>query len=103
MLETLARHTTTLNTELAHLNMNSATNCLNQIYSLAATTHYPLPPYNHVMPHPGEALHEVPGLILLPDQRISLQPMFDLGIPNAPSPNLPMVVPVVPTRNDHWV
>ncbi|KAL5270558.1 hypothetical protein ACHWQZ_G001310 [Mnemiopsis leidyi] len=101
MLETLARTNsfTALNNELAHLNVNhtlsSTQSCINQLQY----ANYPLL-YNTDVND-----FSLPGLILLPDRRMSF-PMFNLdhlaGNGGIPSPNLPMVIPVVP-RTDHWV
>ena len=101
MLETLARTNsfTALNNELAHLNVNhSLTNnqsCINQLQY----ANYPF------LYNTDVSDFNLPGLILLPDRRMSF-PMFNLdhlaGNGGVPSPNLPMVVPVVP-RTDHWV
>lgn len=107
MLETLARTNSfsALNTDLAHLNMNNslsaAQNCLSQL-QYAASNNY------NLFCNPDTFTptdFNIPGLILLPDRRMSL-PMLNLdhlaGSGGVPSPNLPMVVPVVP-RQDHWV
>jgi hypothetical protein len=105
MLEHLARSNSfqALGSELAHLNMNaslSAQTCLSSLNNSAAATlynnNYQLL-YNSV---DGQD-YNIPGLILLPDRRMSF-PMFNLDLANGASPNMPMVVPVIP-RNDHWV
>ena len=105
MLEHLARSNSfqALGSELAHLNMNaslSAQTCLSSLNNSAAAAlynnNYQLL-YNSV---DGQD-YNIPGLILLPDRRMSF-PMFNLDLANGASPNMPMVVPVIP-RNDHWV
>lgn len=104
MLESLGRTNSfnALNTELAHLNVNQSINpaaqsCLNQLQ---------LPQYPFLYnPAEGSDFTLPPGLLLLPDRRLSF-PLFNLehlaGGVGVPSPNLPMVVPVLP-RTDHWV
>ena len=102
MLDTLARSNsfTALNNELAHLNVNhslsNTQSCINQLQ-------YANYPFLYNTAEVGD--FNLPGLILLPDRRMSF-PMFNLdhltGTGGIPSPNLPMVVPVVP-RTDHWV
>lgn len=100
MLEHLARSNTfqALGSELAHLNMNAGlTAPMTGIHgSTLYNNNYQLL-YNSVE---GQD-YNLPGLILLPDRRVSF-PMFNLDLSNGTSPNLPMVVPVIP-RNDHWV
>jgi len=92
MLESFARTNSfaALGTELAHLNMNSSLN--SSLYN----NHN----YNFIYSSDEFSL---PGLILLPDRRVSF-PMFNLDLAGGEgvSPNMPMVVPVMP-RNDHWV
>lgn len=101
MLESLGRTNSfnALNTELAHLNVNNSLttqSCLNQLQ-------HQLPNQYQFLYNPADVaeLNLPSSLILLPDRRMSF-PMFNFDHLGLPSPNLPMVVPVVP-RNDHWV
>jgi len=85
MLDTLARTNSfsQLGSELAHLSMNT--------FNTMSGATFGYNTMNNMVSYNDNP--ELPGLILLPDQRVSFPMFMDLS---------PLVVPVVP-RTDHWV